>query len=116
MIERADRTTLLIDSSKFEVVQFNSMRDRRHRYAVCEAAPPKRLAARGRLSARGRQGMEPQRSTAARRGTVPRAIREGGILSGCEPQGGWQMIAWAQNDGDEEAHLPRVPVQMLASR
>jgi DeoR/GlpR family transcriptional regulator of sugar metabolism len=46
MIERADRTALLLDSSKYDLVQFErvcGLADIDE--LVCEAAPPKRLAA-----------------------------------------------------------------------
>ena len=52
MVERADQTTLLIDSSKFEVVQFERVCAITDLDAlVCEAAPPRRLA--GPLRAAG---------------------------------------------------------------
>ena len=47
MMERADRTQLLVDSSKFEVVQFEEVCPlERIDELVCEAAPPRKLATR----------------------------------------------------------------------
>jgi DeoR family glycerol-3-phosphate regulon repressor len=46
MLERSDRAVLLVDSSKYDLVQFErvcALADIDQ--LVCEAAPPKRLAA-----------------------------------------------------------------------